>query len=106
MRVPSTVSATVARNSLGLATRVSTALRGIHTSANGANASFLGVIPPDGNTRQNHYYGYYRTNADARVLVEVGAGGTDDAFLRRTGLIGTTLTKAIVADLTARGLLK
>ncbi len=101
-----TVSAAVARNSLSLATRVSTALKAIHTSANGAGASFLGVIPPDGNTRQNHYYGYYRTNADARVLVEVGAAGSDDAFLRNTPLISATLTKAIVTDLKARGLLQ
>ena len=53
----------------------------------------------------NHFYGYYRTTAQSRVLVEVGAAPDDNAFLRRTSLIGKTLSGALVADLRARGLL-
>lgn len=100
-----TVSAAVAARSATLAGTLSTALAGIHTSANGASASFLGVIPVNGNARETHYYGYYRTKADARVLVEVGAAGADDPFLRKIPLIGTTLAGAVVKDLKARKLL-
>jgi len=105
-RTPATtVSGAVARRSAKLAGLLSSALASIRTAANGASAPFLGVIPPDGNTRENHHYSYYRTNADARVLVEVGAAGDDDPFLRKVPLIGATLTKAIVKDLKARKLL-
>jgi len=105
-RTPATtVSAAVARRSAALASTLSTALAGIHTSANGASAQFLGVIPVNGNAREIHYYGYYRTKADARVLVEVGAAGNDDPFLRKVGLISTTLSGAVVRDLKARKLL-
>jgi hypothetical protein len=105
-RTPATtVSAAVARRSASLAAGLSSALAGIHTAANGASSPFLGVVPVDGNTRETHYYGYYRTNAEARVLVEVGAAGNDDPFLRKVPLIGATLTKAIVKDLKARKLL-
>ena len=105
-RTPATkVSTTVATNSANLATRISSALKGIHTQANGASARFNGVEPPNGNARMVHFYGYYRTNAAARVLVEVGAAGSDDPFLRKVPLIGTTLSGAIVKDLRSRGLL-
>ena len=105
-RVPATkVTAAVAANSANLATRISSALKGIHTPANGASARFNGVEPPNGNVRMVHFYGYYRTKADARVLVEVGAAGSDDPFLRKVLLIGRTLSATIVKDLKARKLL-
>jgi hypothetical protein len=105
-RTPATkVSAAVATRSASLATRISTALKGIHTAANGASARFNGVEPPNGNARMVHFYGYYRTKADARVLVEVGAAGPDDPFLSKVTLIGTTLSGAVVKDLKARKLL-
>jgi hypothetical protein len=99
------VTAAVAANSANLATRISSALKGIHTPANGASARFNGVEPPNGNVRMVHFYGYYRTKADARVLVEVGAAGSDDPFLRKVPLIGSTLSATIVKDLKARKLL-
>lgn len=105
-RTPATkVTAAVAARSATLATRISTALQGIHTAANGASARFNGVEPPNGNARMVHFYGYYRTKADARVLVEVGAAGSDDPFLSKVPLIGLTLSGAIVKDLKARRLL-
>jgi hypothetical protein len=99
------VTSAVAARSASLATRISTALQGIHTAANGASARFNGVEPPSGNARMVHFYGYYRTKADARVLVEVGAAGSDDPFLSKVGLISTTLSGAVVKDLKARKLL-
>ena len=105
-RTPATTaSPAVQRTSAGTARRVSSALGGIFTRANGARAAFRGVIPPNSNRRMNHFYGYYRTTAQSRVLVEVGAAPDDNAFLRRTSLIGKTLSGALVADLRARGLL-
>jgi hypothetical protein len=105
-RTPATkVTSAVAARSASLATRISTALQGIHTPANGASARFNGVEPPSGNARMVHFYGYYRTKADARVLVEVGAAGSDDPFLSKVGLISTTLSGAVVKDLKARKLL-
>jgi len=105
-RTPATkVTSAVAARSASLATRISTALKGIHTAANGASARFNGVEPPSGNARMVHFYGYYRTKADARVLVEVGAAGRDDPFLSKVGLISTTLSGAVVKDLKARKLL-
>jgi hypothetical protein len=105
-RTPATkVTSAVAARSASLATRISTALKGIHTAANGASARFNGVEPPSGNARMVHFYGYYRTKADARVLVEVGAAGSDDPFLSKVGLISTTLSGAVVKDLKARKLL-
>jgi hypothetical protein len=105
-RTPATkVTSAVAARSASLATRISTALKGIHTAANGASARFNGVEPPSGNARMVHFYGYYRTKADARVLVVVGAAGSDDPFLSKVGLISTTLSGAVVKDLKARKLL-
>jgi hypothetical protein len=105
-RTPATtVSPAVQRTSAGTARRVSSALGGIFTRANGARAAVRGVIPPNSNRRMNHFYGYYRTTAQSRVLVEVGAAPDDNAFLRRTSLIGKTLSGALIADLRARGLL-
>ena len=51
------------------------------------------------------YYGFYRTRAAARVIVECGAGGTDDAFLARTDLIAAAISGGILDHLRARGLL-
>jgi hypothetical protein len=51
------------------------------------------------------YYGFYRTRAAARVIVECGAGGTDDAFLARTDLIAAAISRGILDDLRDRGLL-
>ena len=58
----------------------------------------------DGNPRMMSFYGFYRTRAAARVLVEAGAGGTDDAFLARTGLIAAAVSRGILDHLRRRGL--
>jgi hypothetical protein len=104
-RRATTVSPAVERRSTALATRVATALGGIYTRANGARGTFNGVVGRTSNVRMNHFYGYYRTTAQARVLVEAGAAPEDNAFLGRTGLIGATLSGAVIADLKARRLL-
>ncbi len=105
-RTPATtVSPAVERTSAATARRVSAALKRIYRRANGARGRFAGVIPPNSNRRMNHFYGFYRTTAGSRILVEAGAAPEDNRFLRRTGLISATLTRAVVADLKARRLL-
>ncbi len=51
------------------------------------------------------FYGFYRSRAAARVLVEAGAGGTDDSFLARTDLIAAAVSRGILDHLRRRGLL-
>lgn len=105
-RTPATtVSPAVERTSAGTARRVSAALKSIFTPANGAGGRFSGVIPPNSNRRMNHFYGFYRTTAQSRVIVEVGAAPDDNRFLAKVPLISRTLSTAIVSDLKARGLL-
>jgi hypothetical protein len=104
-RRATTVSPRVESASRALARRVADALGRIRTPAAGANAPWDGVLSRDGNVRMMRFYGYYRTAADARVLVECGAAGRDDGFLARTDLIARTLAGAIRDDLVARGLL-
>jgi hypothetical protein len=104
-RPATTVSPDVERRSQDLAQRLATRLRAIHTPGNGARSRFGGVEPRGGNVRMMRYYGYYRTRADARVLVEAGAGGLDDGYLARTDLIADAVTDGILDDLRVRGLL-
>jgi hypothetical protein len=99
------VSPSIERRSRDLAQRLATRLRTIHTAGNGARSRFGGVEPRGGNVRMMRYYGYYRTRADARVLVEAGAGGLDDGYLARTDLIADAVTEGILDDLRVRGLL-
>lgn len=105
-RPATTVSATVARQSLDLATRLAAAFGAIHTAANGAHGVFGGVEPRDGNPRMMRYYGFYRTRAGARVLLEAGAPGVDDAFLRRVDPIAVAVARAVTGYLRGRGLLR
>lgn len=105
-RTATRVSATVERRSLALARRLSSAVGAIHTAANGAHATFGGVQPRDGNPRMMRYYGYYRTKATARVLLEAGAAGADDAFLRRVNPIAAAVSVAVTGYLRSRGLLR
>jgi hypothetical protein len=105
-RAATPISATVERRSRALAVRVGRALGTARTRGRGATAPFVGVVPAGGNRRMMHFYGYYRTRSDARVLVECGAAGADDGFLARTDVIAEALAGAIVEDLRARGLLE
>jgi hypothetical protein len=51
------------------------------------------------------YYGFYRTAAGARAILEAGAGGVDDAFLARTDLIAAAISRGVLDHLRAEGLL-
>lgn len=95
----------VERRSRALARSIGTRLGGIYTRANGARAGYRGVQSRESNPRMMRYYGFYRTRAAARVIVEAGAGGTDDVFLRRTDLIAAAVSRGIIDDLRARGLM-
>lgn len=104
-RPATTVSALVERRSRVLAARIDARYRAVYTAANGARATYRGVQTRGGNPRMMRYYGFYRTRAAARVIVEAGAGSTDDVFLARTSLIAGAISAAIVMDLRARALL-
>lgn len=104
-RTATRVSPAVEQRSQELAQRLATRLREIHTSGNGAGSRFGGVEPRAGNVRMMRYYGYYRTRADARVLIETGGAGVDDAYLTRVDLIADAVAAGIVDDLRVRGLL-
>lgn len=89
------VTPAVEAASTTLAEDIAARYRSIFTAANGAGSRFRGVEPRGGNVRMTHLYGYYRTNAAARVLIECGAAGADDAFLARTDLIAATIGRGI-----------
>jgi len=96
------VSARVAATSRRLSVRVARRFRAVFTPANGARTRFEQVADT-GNVRMMRYYGYYRTRAQARVLVEAGAAGADDRFLARTDLIARALADGVVDHLRAEG---
>ncbi len=97
------VTPVVERRSLSLARFVSTRLGAVHVRANGATAPFGGVVARRGNTRMQYFYGFYRTRTAARVLVECGAGGADDAFLSRTDLVAGAVADGVIDYLRRRG---
>lgn len=94
------------RASKRLATAVAARYSRIFTPANGAGSRFRGVEPRNGNVRMMHFYGYYRTTATARILIETGAAGADDRFLAKTDLIAKTLASGITDYLRASGRLR
>lgn len=100
------VTPVVERASRDLAGRLAIAFGRVHTPALGARGAFTGVEPRTGNRRMTRYYGYYRTRAGARVLLEAGAPGVDDAFLRRVDTIAAAVSGGITGYLRARGLLR
>lgn len=51
------------------------------------------------------FYGFYRTRAAARVIVQAGPAGIDDAFLVKTDLIATAVSRGVLDHLCSRGLL-
>ena len=104
-RPATVVSRAVERNSRALAEDLDRTFGAIHTRANGARGAFTGVEPRGGNVRMMRYYGYYRTQAGARVLIEAGAPGVDDAFLRRVDPIAAAVSSAITGYLRERGAL-
>lgn len=98
------VSPSVERRSRSLARLISRRLGAAHTAGNGARAPFAGVTPRDGNVRMQYFYGYYRARTGARVLVECGAAGADDAFLSRTDTVAGTVAGGVI-DYLRRGAL-
>ena len=104
-RSATTVSTAVERRSHDLASRISTRLRAIFTAADGAHSPFGGVEPRNGNPRMVRFYGFYRTRAAARVLVEAGDPARDSSFLRRVDPIAAAVSRAILEHLRSRELL-
>jgi hypothetical protein len=102
-RAATTVSPAVEDRSRALAERLSARFAAIYTAGNGAGGRFGGVQTREGNPRMMRYYGFYRTTADARVIVEAGAAGADDAFLAKTDLIASAVSRGIVDHLRATG---
>ncbi len=103
-RRATTVSPQVERASRDLAAAIAARHAAVYTTANGAVGTFAGVVTSAENPRLGSYYGFFRTGADARVILEAGAAGTDDAFLERTDLIAGAVSAGILDDLAARGL--
>ena len=102
-RAATTVSATVEARSQRLARLLASRYGAVFTRANGARSGSVRLEPRSGNRRMMRYFGYYRSRADARVLIEAGAGGTDGAILRNTDLVAGAIAGAIVAHLRAEG---
>lgn len=98
-----TVSAAVEARSGRLASLVRDRYAAVFTRANGARSGPVRLEARDGNRRVMRYVGYYRTRAEARVLIESGAGGTDAAMLGRTDVIAKAISGAIVTYLRAEG---
>jgi hypothetical protein len=97
------VSATVERNSARLASILAARYGAVFTRANGARSGPVHLEPRTGNRRVMRYYGYYRTRAAARVLIEAGAAGTDTTILNRTELVARAIAGGIVDYLRSRG---
>ncbi len=104
-RDATTVSGDVESNSRALAQALDGAYRPIYTAGNGAYGRYGGVQTREGNPRMMRYYGFYRTRAAARVIVEAGAAGADDTFLAKTDLIAGAVADGTIAYLRSRGLL-
>lgn len=99
-RKATAVTTAVQQRSLRLARDLAATFGPIHTRANGARARFRGVEPgARGNVRMQFFYGYYRVNTGARVLIECGAADLDAAFLARVGLIAGAIDRGIVSYL-------
>jgi hypothetical protein len=102
-RSATAVTLAVQQSSLALAHDIAGTFAPIYTPANGAHSYFRGVEPRNGNARMLYFYGYYRTNAQARVLIECGAAGADNTFLSQTGLIASSINAGIVSYLRSTG---
>jgi hypothetical protein len=102
-RSATSVTLAVQQSSLALAHDIASTFAPIYTPAHGAHAYFRGIEPRTGNVRMLYFYGYYRTNAQARVLIECGAAGADNVFLPQTGLIASSINQGIVSYLRSTG---
>lgn len=100
-RRATTVSPAVERRSRLLAQRMRASYTKVFTRANGARSGPVRLESRTGNGRMMRFYGFYRTRAEARVLIETGASGTDARMLRRTDLIATAISHAVIVHLRA-----
>jgi N-acetylmuramoyl-L-alanine amidase len=105
-RAATLVTPAVEARSADLARRLASTFGRIHAPRLGARAPFGGIESREGNRRMTRFYGFYRTRAAARVILEAGAPPLDDPFLSRTDTVATAVSTAIVSHLRARGLLK
>lgn len=98
-RSATTVTTKTQRDSLALARRVDRQMR---AAGAGPKTHWTGLGRPShpNDRRAMRYYGFYRTNADARILVEVGRGG--HPFLNKQEEISTALAKAVAGQMKAR----
>ena len=102
-RTATTVSKAVESRSLRLATLLQQRYGAVFTRSRGARSGPVELVPRSGNRRMMRFYGYYRTRAAARVLIETGAAKTDAAMLQKTDVIARAIVSAIVAHLRAEG---
>ena len=103
-RAPATtVSRAVETRSRRLASRIRDRYATVFSRTNGARSGPVRLEARNGNRRVQRYVGYYRTRAEARVLVESGAGGTDAVMLRRTDVIAKAVAGAIIGYLRDEG---
>lgn len=94
----------MARQSLELAQSIAAEYELIARQANGGQCGFAGVADAS-NPRLANYYGFFRTHADARVIVEAGAADADDVFLSRTDPIADAISDGTADYLEDNGLL-
>ena len=105
-RTPTQVDTVVEVESKHLAVAIHERYERVFRRANGARSELGPAGGPEARRDLREYYGFYRTGADARVIVEAGAAGDDDRFLERTGLISGTPAAALRDHLVAEGLLR
>jgi hypothetical protein len=86
------------RRSRALAISLSRRMGRVFVPSGGARSGWGGVLPRR-LARVSNYYGFRRTRARARVIVELGVAGADDRFLRRTELIARTLAAGVLTYL-------
>jgi len=99
-RRATSVNRVIEGRSRRLATTISARMATLFTVRNGARSGWDGVLPKR-LVRTSNYYGFRRTRARARVIVEVGSAGADDRFLRKVDLIASGLSRAIRDHLAA-----
>ena len=86
-----------------LAIRLARRYNRFFTYRNGARSGPVRLVGAKGNRRMTRYYGFYRTTAPARVIIECGAVGTDRLILRRRDAIAAMIARATVAHLRLEG---
>lgn len=104
-RRPTVVDQTVEVHSRHLAQSIHDRYATVFRAANGAETRLPPAMGEDARADLSRYYGFYRTQADARVIVEAGAAGDDDDLLERTGLVSGAIAAGIRDHLVDEGLL-